>query len=315
MKEIGGYLELDNYSMPIIHKNAIALNLGRNCLAYIIKTKNIRKIYVPKFLCSSVSDVCLNNNTEVSFYNIDISFLPTDLIVCENEWVYVVNYYGQLNNDKLDLLKRKYENIIVDNVQAYFQKPLPDTDTIYTCRKFFGVPDGAFLYTDRKYEKQLETDLSIDRMTCILGRYEANASEYYNNYTNNEELYNELPMRYMSKLTTNLLHAIDYDFVKQRRTDNFAFLHERFKGINKLDLIVPEGAFMYPLYIENGAEIRKKLQAEKIYIPTLWPDVFELCDENDSEYDMAKNILPLPVDQRYDLEDMKYVTGTIEALI
>ena len=43
MKEIGGYLELDTYSLQMLHDGAIALNSGRNCLAYLIKKKNIKK--------------------------------------------------------------------------------------------------------------------------------------------------------------------------------------------------------------------------------------------------------------------------------
>ena len=72
---------------------------------------------------------------------------------------------------------------------------------------------------------------------------------------------------------------------------------------------------MYPLYLENGAEIRKKLQQEKIYIPTLWPDVFDICKESDLEYDYAKSILPIPLDQRYGKEEMAYIAGRIMACI
>jgi dTDP-4-amino-4,6-dideoxygalactose transaminase len=116
----------------------------------------------------------------------------------------------------------------------------------------------------------------------------------------------------MSKLTENLLHGIDYSSIKAKRTENFAALHKAFKAVNKLNLIVPEGAFMYPLYVDNGSEIRKQLQKQKIYIPTLWPDVFDICNENDLEYSMAKNILPIPVDQRYDTKDMEYIVDIIK---
>ena len=87
---------------------------------------------------------------------------------------------------------------------------------------------------------------------------------------------------------------------------------DRLGGINKLNITVPEGAFMYPLYIENGSEIRKKLQQMKIFVPTLWGDVFDNCDENCLEYTYAKNILPLPVDQRYDARDMGYILEKLE---
>ena len=66
--------------------------------------------------------------------------------------------------------------------------------------------------------------------------------------------------------------------------------------LNELNLNVPDGAFMYPLYIENRSEIRNKLQMKNIFIPTLWPAVLSLCSEDQFEYDMANNILPILVD-------------------
>lgn len=71
------------------------------------------------------------------------------------------------------------------------------------------------------------------------------------------------------------------------------------------------GAFMYPLLIHNGFRVRKKLQKEKVYIPTLWPNVLEECPENSLEYHYAADILPIPVDQRYGIEDMKYLVEVI----
>lgn len=38
-----------------------------------------------------------------------------------------------------------------------------------------------------------------------------------------------------------------------------------------------------------------------------WPNVLEWCDENDIEYKLMKNVLPLPCDQRYGEEDMNKI--------
>ena len=116
----------------------------------------------------------------------------------------------------------------------------------------------------------------------------------------------------MEKLTENLLHGINYEAVRKKRTDNFAYLDEKLLKLNKLNLDVPDGAFMYPLYMENGSEIRKKLQRKKIFIPTLWPAVFNRCLEDELEFDMANNILPIPVDQRYGIEYMQYIIDAIK---
>lgn len=311
MKEIGGYIELDTYRGKMLHEGAVALNCGRNALAYIIRSRRINKILLPYFLCSSVSNVCKKEDVQIQYYCIDKDFLPVDLKSNSDEWVYVVNYYGQISNSMIKELQQKYHNIIIDNAQAYFRMPVEGADSLYTCRKYFGVADGAFLYTDSLIDEKIPRDESFDRMGFLLGRYERTASEFYSEYSANNHFFADEPIKKMSKLTNNLLHGIDYDFVKKCRTENFAYLHDNFKTINQLNLIVPEGAFMYPLYIEGGAEIRKKLQAQKIYIPTLWPDVFDVCVEDQLEYDMAMNILPLPVDQRYDLEDMKYLVEVV----
>lgn len=311
MREIGGYIELDRYTMPLLHEGAVALNCGRNALVYLIRAKKIRRIKIPRFLCDSVMEGCKKGEADVSYYAVGDDFLPRNVVLKDDEWLYLVNYYGQVDNGKIQELVECYKRVIVDNAQAYFQEPVPGVDTIYTCRKFFGVADGAFLYTDAKVEEHLEQDESFERMRFLLGRFERTASEFYEEYSANNAFFAHESLKRMSKLTENLLRGIDYEKVKRQRTKNFKTLHEAFSEINRLQLVIPEGAFMYPLYIENGAEIRKILQSRKIYIPTLWPDVFDLCEEGEPEYDMARNILPLPVDQRYDTEDMRFVLQEI----
>lgn len=311
MREIGGYIELNKYNLPLLHENAIALNTGRNCLAYLIESKNIRKIYLPYYICSVVIDICEKAGIEIQYYRISDNFSIVDFDIEEGSYLYVVNYFGQLSNDDIILLKSKYKHIIVDNAQAYFQMPVRDVDTIYTCRKFIGVPDGAFLYTNKKLERPLEQDISYERIGFLCGRFEKSAFEFYNCFLINEELLNYLPLEKMSKLTNNLLHGIDYEFVKNKRTENYNYLFDKIEKINKLHLKRIEGAFAYPLYINNGNDLRKTLIEHKIYVPTLWPNIITDELKDTLEYDMALNILPLPCDQRYDEEDMEYMIGEI----
>lgn len=308
MREIGGYIELDKFTGNMLYDDGVKLNCGRNALEYLIITKEIRKMFVPKFMCNSNNEVLKKHNIEVKYFSIGLDFKPLIENRNDDEWLYLVNYYGQLSNEYIQTLGK---NVIVDNAQAYFQEPILGYDTAYACRKFFGVSDGAILFTDSMLNN-LPQDESYNRMGFLLGRFERPANEFYQEYVDNNERFFDEPLKRMSKLTENLLHAIDYEFVKNRRTENFEYLHRKLKIVNKLNLIIPEGAFMYPLYIDNGDAVRKKLHAKKIYVPTLWPDVFNFCGENELEYIMAKNILPIPIDQRYDIEDMKYIIEVIQ---
>jgi len=316
MKAIGGYFELEQLVEHPFYTNMMKLNTGRNALLYLIKTKGIKKLHLPYYMCSSVSEMLFRYEIEVDYYHIDVRFNPIfNKNLDEDEYLYVVNYYGQLTNDIIRTLQNRYKRIIVDNTQAFFQEPVDGIDTIYSCRKFFGIPDGAYLSTDKKLEVHLQTDVSKDRMGQILGRFEDQASKYYIEYKENEALFKELPLMKMSSLTQNILGAIDYSKVYKTRNENYRFLASTLGPKNALSLISPVGAFAYPMYMENGLAIRKELAQKKIYIPTLWPNVLEECDEGSIEYDYAMNILPLPCDQRYSLLEMEHLANQLIVIV
>ena len=156
VKECGGYIELETFHGKLLHEGAIALNCGRGALEYLCEAKKVQKLYLPRFLCSSVPNLCKKIGVEFEYYPINKNFEPVfQQELGDGEWLYIVNFYGQLSNDYLSICKQKYGRIIVDNAQSYYQMPVPGVDTLYTCRKYFGVADGAFLHTDAQLEREL----------------------------------------------------------------------------------------------------------------------------------------------------------------
>ncbi|MDO0824289.1 hypothetical protein [Desulfosporosinus nitroreducens] len=316
MKEIGGYIEFETYYHQMLHSDGIKLNCGRNCLAYLILARHIKKITLPYFMCDSVRDVCKKYGVVVRYYHVDSAFLPEQIELVDDEWLYLMNYYGQMTIEQIKTYVGKYKRVIVDYAHAYFEEPVPKIDTIYTCRKFFGVSDGAILYTNAEEPQiEIEKDESYERMRFLMGRFERSASEFYSESVSNNHIFVDAPIKKMSKLTCNLLHGIDYKRVKKRRTENFAYLAEHLENVNQLNLRRVEGAFAYPLMLLDGAEIRKQLIASKIFISILWPNVLQELPEDALEYQMVNNILPIPCDQRYSVADMEYVVDLIEAHI
>ena len=310
IKEIGGYFGLEQLNSQEYYADLVAVNTARNALVYLIKAKKIEKIYLPYFLCESVANVCKRENCHYEYYSIDRNFLPMfDKKLGNNEFLYIVNFYGQLQEKYIVSLKARFQNIILDNVQAFFQKPLDGIDTIYSCRKYFGVPDGAYLSTKTFLEYPLEIDASRMRMTHILGRFETNAAEFYQNFKENDHAFENIPLRAMSALTHNILGAIDYEKVKQKRNENYKILSDGLGHLNGLSLKEHDAPYAYPFYCKNGLKLKKRLAEEKIYVATLWPNV--LCLDGTQEKDFAENILPLPCDQRYDSEDMKRIVWEI----
>ena len=303
--DIGGYLGLEEFMGKEYYPDLIALNTGRNALACLIHAKHIRKLYIPNYLCDSVFRVCEREECPYEFYEVGTDFLPKfEKALGNGEWIYIVNYFGQILNERE--LKKKYDRIIFDNAQAFFQEPVEGISTIYSCRKFFGVPDGAYLAAEDVPE--LDVDISKHRMAHILGRYEGMASDYYKDFRDNDKSFSNLAPGFMSRLTHNILRAIDYKKVKERREENFLSLHGQLKGANRLNIQPPAGPYMYPFYMEKGLEVKKKLAAKRIYIPTLWPNAVEF---GGVAKDYSDNILPLPCDQRYSFLEMRTIVDAV----
>lgn len=314
LKEIGGYFGLENYSGNEYHKKAVGVNSGRNALLYLIKAHKIEKLYIPHYLCDTVYKLCEREGVPYEFYNVNPNFTPAfNGALQKSEWLYIVNYYGQISNKQIKGYKAKYKNIIFDNVQAFFQKPVKGIDTVYSCRKFFGVPDGGYVYSTKPLKEALETDFSRGRMTHILGRCEVDASSFYSDFAKNDESFYDEKLKLMSPITKTLLKGVDYSFVCRKRESNYKYLQSKLGKNNGLKLGCPKGPYCYPFYSANAAEIRKVLIENKIYVPTLWGNV---CDTEDLiGKDYSKNILPIPCDQRYGIEDMERIVKEIKIQI
>lgn len=298
--EIGGYLEFERYQGEEYHTGCFKLNTARNCLKYLIEARGIRKLWLSRWNCSAVLDTCKTSGTEIDFFDLDSDLRPIMPPEYDpDDYVYVVNYYGQVT----DVF---FPHMILDNVQAFFQKPQSGIDTIYTCRKYFGVADGAYLFTDSTLKREFDRDKSNDRIRFLVGRMESSGADYYAAYQENEKQLDFLPMMWMSKFTENILRSIDYNFVIRQRENNFRYLHEKLGKYNSLQIKCPIGPFAYPFFTGNGSELRKYLQEQRIYIAKLWPNV-----NASIEGELAEGILPIPCDQRYSVSDMEIIVSKI----
>ena len=171
MKPIGGYFELELPQRSEYHSKAISLNTGRNCLEYILRVRGYKRVYLPYYSCEVLLEPFNNLGTEYTFYHINERLeLDEDIQLQDGEALLCINYFG-LKQDYIITLAAKYgQQLIVDNTQAFYALPIDGIDTFYSCRKFFGVADGAYLYCDKTLEMDLEQDQSWDRMDYLLKR-------------------------------------------------------------------------------------------------------------------------------------------------
>lgn len=314
MIPVGGYFSLEIPQYEEYHKDAIRLNTGRNCLEYILRARKYRKVYIPYYTCDVILEPFLKLNIPYEYYHINIHLeLAEDIQLCEGEALIYTNYYG-LKQRYTEILSQRYgQQLIVDNTQAFYAKPIYGIDTFYTCRKFFGVPDGAYLYTDKLLDDSFLQDESYDRCASLLKRLDIGPESGYQDFRDVSKSLIGQPIKRMSKLTQRMMQGIDYAAVAQRRRDNYEILQKVLDEKNNLELPLKEDAvpMVYPYFVPiNG--LREKLIANKIFVARYWPKVLEWANPDDIDYQLAYKMQPLPIDQRYGDEEMNYIISKIQ---
>jgi hypothetical protein len=253
------------------------------------------------------------------FYRIDINLeIAEDIELGEHDYIVVNNYFG-IKDQYVEKLSKKYGNhLIVDNAQAFFAPVIPDTYAFYSPRKFFGVPDGgvAYVTSDAKPVRCEEQDDSSDRLKHLELRKEKEAETGFATYQLNEGKLDKLPMQLISEYTHSVLCGIDYATAIAKRRANYQMLHEAFGELNTLSLPSMdtfECPMVYPFIPKkSSSDLRKKLQEQRIYTGTYWPNLAGLNHGTYEEY-LAKAIIPLPIDQRYGEGDMKRIIKIIKS--
>lgn len=316
MEAIGGYFSLELPLYKEYHQDAIKLNTGRNCLEYILRCRHYKKVYIPYYTCNVILEPFHKLGTEFSFYHINLDFEIADEIHPQmGEAILYTNYFGIKQRYVEELAERYGSQLIVDNTQAFYAKPIEGIDTFYTCRKFFGVPDGAYLYTDKLLDEELEQDVSYERMSFLLKRIDLGAEAGYADFREQSHLLIGQPIKRMSKLTERLMQSIDYEKSAHTRRNNFCILHELLKETNKNRIILDDNAvpMVYPYYTEKERH-REHLINNKVFVARYWPNVLDWCDPSELEYKLSENIVFLPIDQRYAESEMNYVLKFLDYL-
>lgn len=317
MKTLGGYFELELPQRGEYHQDAIRLNTGRNAFEYILRAKGYRNVFLPYYICDAMLEPVHKLGLTCEFYNIDETFRPLFDYSClgENDVFVYVNYFG-ICDTQVEEIGRKGKNIVIDNSQAFFSMPLKDTDTFYSPRKFFGVPDGAYLYTD-KILSELEKDLSYMRFSHLLKNIDLGSENGYTEFRRNEDALANQPIKKMSKLTQRLLGAFDYSNVAQKRLQNFNFLHRNLEKYNCLDIKINDNSIpmVYPCLFLKRKGLKNKLISQKIFVATYWSNVLMSCEEGSFEYKLSEDVVFLPIDQRYGLSEMLYLCDTVRGFV
>lgn len=321
--EIGGYRELDLRTGLEFYSSAhpARLNAGRCGIYHAARCLGARKVILPYYQCETVRDFLLKKGMEVSFCHIGPDLLPIPEEVPPDAALVVVNYFGLIKREQLSALVRTYRTVIVDNTQGFYQPNIPGAYSVYSPRKFFGVPDGCYVIGERA-ETGLEEygqDSSASTAGFLLARIESGGNANYPCYRESEARLERSDVLRMSKLTRALLDNIDYAEIQEKRQKNYDYAAEVFASLNHLpeELLkrTPEQVPMvYPLLIENE-ELRHQLKAHQIYVGQWWKYLLDDPRASAWEKELSRYLLPIQIDQRYGRAEIDYTAQVIQSAV
>ena len=249
----------------------IKLNTARNCLRYIIRAFNTEEIYLPYYLCPAVRSAVFKEKCKINYYHIDENFRPA-IEFPLNSYILYPDYFG-VCSDIVDVLSKKYKNLIVDNAHSFYSKP-KGIASFNSLRKFFpSLIDGAFLYTT----KTLNTKIPIDEYSYIPHILS------FEEFCKNENRLDNQGIKIISKSTYSGFLTVDFEKAKKYRLEKFEFLHKKYGNSNCLNIKINDNTapFGYPYLlksIEDADNTVKKLKSEGVNVYRYWnnlPDNYE----------------------------------------
>lgn len=318
IKAIGGYFELADADhecgeMPV---DGVALNTCRNAMEYIIlQLSDVKRIFVPYYTCEAVIEPLKRLHIKYEFYHINKRFeIAEELVIGDGDYIIANNYFGIKDEYIAELAEKYGDRLIVDNAQALFAPLLSGVKAAYSTRKFVGVADGGFAVgVSDNQSFDFETDNSLEHDSHLLIRKEKGAEMGFRDYQANESKLDNQSIRRMSPQTRKILSQIDYNSIIEKRKQNYLFLNDALNERNKLQLPALDSftcPMVYPFMTDNES-LRGRLIQNKVFVARYWPNVLEWCGKDELEYIFTTQIIPLPIDQRYVVDDMEKILEII----
>jgi hypothetical protein len=316
---IGGYFELETPFRGQLYPSALGYNSARYAFEALLAQGAVRRVHLPWYTCSTLVEAARRSGVDIQRYCLDKHLQPVDLPELEaDERLLYVNYFGyKAPFIEQVLLPRFAGRLIADHAQALFSRPLTGVPTLYSPRKFLGVPDGGWLLNAPSGLQPLPATPSKTRFAALLGRLEDGPEGWYASHVEVEQGIRDEGLGGMSVLTARWLGSIDYAAMAKRRAANLVQVHEAFGRCNGFEVPVQPGLapMCYPLLLERAEQadrLRSELARQRIYLATYWKDVLEAGGGCEVARTWAQCMLPLPIDQRYGPEHMERLIEAVK---
>ena len=297
-----------------------------------------KRVLLPAYTCHTVCDPFLLNGWRCDYYGarkdlrIDVDSLRNRCADFDPDIIVAHPYHGMDLDagelDALSALKRPGRIFVEDLTQCVFstaKHPLFDY-YVGSLRKWMPMPDGAFISSDRHELESMgeslpenaayvDTELAAMRLRS---EYFASGNVRIKEVSRSVDkaaqsfIAHSVDPHEMSAFSMATNGLADLNDIACRRMANYQYLFDHLEspGVTRICenmLRITSAPLYFPVLVRNRAELVRKLVAERIYAPVLWPIPNDDVLINESVKQLYACFLAIPVDQRCGIEDMKRI--------
>lgn len=321
------------------------MSTGRSATKLVLQTiaernKECKKVaLLPSFTCHTVYDPFME-------YGYDIHTLPLRLNLtttveeilryqekCNAGVVLVHRYYGFDTlpgfNAVVELLQNRGVVVIEDCTQCLYSSfPFSNADyVVASIRKWCGVPDGGFVICKEGsfHRKPFRTDTNMVEAKRIAAelKYQylfegkGDKPSFKAKYREAENLLdNQVDFFTIGTLSAAIQAELDVELLRKKRRANYGALLEGLQNKEGFQIIfntLPDDVvpLYFPILIDNREAWQDLLADNDIYAPVVWPKADNSPQIEEVAEKIYERILCIPIDQRYDVDDMQRIVDVI----
>lgn len=322
------------------------LSTGRSAIKFVIKTieacnSGLKKVAVlPSFTCDTVFEPFLKAGYEVYYYPVGKDLTTTSDTIMKKAIEHdasIVLFHRYFGFDTLDsqvdkmceILRGLEKYTIEDRTQClYSDIPRAETDfTVGSIRKWTGTPDGGFaVCREGKFEnKPTCSDIVLEQAKVkasyakyrYLFEHEGDKGEMLALYREAEDILDNQSVIYAISNTSAKVQAnLDRKGLVNKRRENFELLSKSLKGQLQAVFRLGENKevpLYFPILVEDRAALQKHLVGNAIYAPVVWPKDDNQPTQCEGAENAYQHLLCIPIDQRYDADDMNRIIEVINS--
>lgn len=336
MKIIGGMFGIEGPASertrpPVRHPDFLSrphllLASARSAFTALHRTLRPPTVWLPSFLCGILVRAFADAGARIRFYEIDqgLAIARDDWMdkITDGDLVVFIDFFGFNQWEQFGAEARKRGAWVVEDASHALLNENFCASSHYLIlnpRKFAGVPDGGILVAPAGARLP---DIPLPLPPEAWHRDAVAASELRAEFDRHggsrawfplfQKTEIEAPLQpcRMSELSSRLTaEVVDWPAHARRRRDNYLALARDLADIALFPELPNETVPMgFPIRVQERDRIRTMLFAQEIYPPVHWPIAGFVPDEYEASHHLARTIMTLPCDHRYDGTDMARIS-------